>query len=161
MIRIFTDGGCKPNPGRGGWASVVTVMHEGAKGCLSGSADYTTNNRMEIFAAMGSLRWLDGNRDVEWVKNALSKSDNKVQIRSDSKYLINGVTNWVYLWKDRDWKLMSGEEVSNKDLWVQVYELLQRTSDIDIQWKHVRSHTGHKYNEMAHSIATMERDGVL
>jgi ribonuclease HI len=134
---IYTDGACTGNPGPGGWAAVVyftdNSIHE-----IGGSAAQTTNNRMEMQAAIAALQLI-----------AESKQPAPVTLHTDSEYLINGVTKWVKGWKKKGWKTAQGKPVLNQDLW----ETLDRLNHPSIEWRHVRGHAGIIGNERCDAIA--------
>ena len=133
IIQIYTDGACSPNPGPGGWAAIlVTGSHEKV---LSGGERYTTNNRMELNAALQSLLVLN--------KPCI------VEIVTDSEYLRRGITEWLPGWKKRNWQRKSGS-LANIDLWKALDAVLSKHS---ITWKWVKGHAGHKYNQRADELA--------
>ncbi|MAG56720.1 MAG: ribonuclease HI [Planctomycetes bacterium] len=139
---IYTDGGCKPNPGPGGWGAVVLRGDRKKKVReLSGREDETTNNRMEITAAVEGLRAMKDGADVLVV--------------TDSQYLRQGVTSWMKAWKRREWRTTTGEAVRNRDLWEVLDVEVGRCS---VAWKWVRGHTGDRWNERADQLATLARD---
>ncbi len=132
-VVIYTDGGCDPNPGAGGWGAIL-VQGRRAKE-LSGGALHTTNNRMELTAAVEAL-------------NAL-KRPCSVLLTTDSEYLQRGVTQWLADWKRRGWKRKTGE-VKNADLWK---ELDRLTSSHDVRWRWTRGHAGDPLNERCDELA--------
>lgn len=133
IIQIYTDGACSPNPGPGGWAAIlVTGSHEKV---LSGGERFTTNNRMELIAALQSLLALN--------KPCI------VEIVTDSEYLRRGITEWLPGWKKRNWQRKSGS-LANIDLWKALDAVLSKHS---ITWKWVKGHAGHKYNQRADELA--------
>lgn len=145
-ILIFTDGSSRGNPGPGGWGAIVaaddTVFEVG------GGEKMTTNNRMELTAAIKALEALD---------KKFPGGNVSAIINTDSQYLINGITKWIYGWIKNNWKSSQKEDVLNRDLW----ELLQRAvSQKKIQWNYVRGHMGHDANERCDEIATAYADGV-
>ena len=130
---IYTDGACSPNPGPGGWAAILsTGTHEKI---LSGGENQTTNNRMELTAALQALRTL--------------KKPSRVEIVTDSEYLRRGITEWLPGWKKRNWQRKGGT-LANIDLWQALDALLPKHA---ITWKWVRGHAGHKYNQRADEFA--------
>ncbi len=135
-VTIYTDGGCDPNPGVGGWGAVLMFNRKMKK--LSGGDARTTNNRMEITAAIEAIRAL--------------KRPCKIVLHTDSQYLKNGITAWLPKWKQNDWKRKGGE-LKNVDLWKTLDSLC---SNHDIQWKWVRGHAGNMYNELCDSLASGE-----
>jgi len=153
MITIFTDGSSRGNPGPGGWGAVVIA--EGKKQRskeakeaqlevteLGGAEDPTTNNRMELKAA------------IEGLKSA--KKDSVVTVHSDSSYVINGITKWVKGWQRKDWKTMQKKDVENRDLWEELIEAVEGRS---VSWKYVGGHVGILGNERCDHIATAFADG--
>jgi ribonuclease HI len=126
---IYTDGACSGNPGPGGWGAVM-IWGDNIKE-IAGFEAHTTNNRMEMRAAIEALKQVKKNVPIE--------------IYCDSQYLLNGITKWFFDWLKKDWK-----KVKNDDLWK---ELLALTSKKNIRWHWVRGHNGDKYNEIADSLA--------
>lgn len=133
-VEIFTDGACKGNPGPGGWGALLR-SHGQEKTLYGGEAD-TTNNRMELTAAIEALRAL--------------KRPCQVALTTDSQYVRKGITEWMANWKKRDWKTASKAPVKNADLW---RELDALNSQHDIEWHWVKGHSGHRENEIADSLA--------
>ncbi|GMM93313.1 ribonuclease HI [Qipengyuania sp. MTN3-11] len=134
-VEIFTDGACKGNPGPGGWAALLRLgRHE--KELSGGEAD-TTNNRMEMTAAIRALGAL-----IEPCE---------VTLYTDSKYLIDGITKWVAGWQRRGWKNASKKPVRNADLW---HELIALTERHRVEWQWVRGHSGHPENERVDKLAS-------
>lgn len=134
-IDLYTDGACSGNPGPGGWG--VILRYNGHEKELSGRADATTNNRMELQAVIEGLRAIKGGRC-------------RVTIHTDSKYVMDGVTQWLSGWKMRGWKTADKKDVKNIDLWQQLDELLPVHH---IDWVWVRGHSGHPENERADELA--------
>lgn len=133
-VEIFTDGACKGNPGPGGWGAILRMgRHEKE---LSGSAKDTTNNRMELTAAIKALEAL-----IEPCEIAL---------HSDSKYVLDGITKWVHGWQKNGWKNASKQPVRNADLW---HELIAAAKPHQVEWIWVRGHNGHAENERADALA--------
>lgn len=134
-IHIYSDGACKGNPGPGGWGAVIQYgKHEKE---ISGGDVNTTNNRMEIQAAINALNML-----IEPCK---------VTLFTDSKYVIDGITKWVEGWKRNGWVNASKKPVRNSDLW---HELIAAAKDHDIEWKWVKGHDGNPGNERADTLAS-------
>ncbi|MFO0389816.1 MAG: ribonuclease HI [Alphaproteobacteria bacterium] len=133
-VEIYTDGACSGNPGPGGWGAIL--VHGKVEKELSGAEDDTTNNRMEMMAAIKAL-------------NAL-KSSCRVDLYTDSTYVQKGITEWIDGWKKRGWKTADRKPVKNADLW---QELEKAASRHDIKWHWVRGHDGHEYNERADVLA--------
>lgn len=133
-VEIFTDGACRGNPGPGGWGALL-VSGSHSKELWGGEA-HTTNNRMEITAAIEAL--------------AALKRACQVQLYTDSQYLRKGITEWLPAWKARGWRTAARKPVKNADLWVRLEQEIQRH---DIAWHWVRGHTGHAGNEQADALA--------
>tara|TARA_R110002049_G_scaffold48430_6_gene139616 strand:- start:11183 stop:11617 length:435 start_codon:yes stop_codon:yes gene_type:complete len=133
-IEIYTDGACRGNPGPGGWG-VLIVAGERQK-TLHGGEPETTNNRMELTAAIEGL-------------NAL-KSQQNVVLHTDSKYVMDGVNQWMPNWKRRGWRTAAKKPVKNQDLWMALDEAVQRHA---IHWVWVKGHSGNPGNEMADALA--------
>ena len=134
MITIYTDGSCLTNPGSGGWAAIINENNK--KKIISGNEKNTTNNRMELLAPINALREI--------------KSGPKIKIYTDSQYVKNGITEWINTWLNNDWKTSKKEDVKNKDLWIELYNL---TKFLDIQWIWVKAHDGNPLNEEVDLLA--------
>ncbi len=133
-VEIYTDGACKGNPGPGGWGALL--RYRGRERELWGGEPNTTNNRMELMAAIQALEAL--------------KRPCRVTLTTDSRYLQQGVTEWLANWKRRGWKTAGRQPVKNVDLWKRLDEAMSRH---DIEWHWVRGHTGHPENERADRLA--------
>ena len=134
-IKIYTDGACSGNPGKGGWGALIQEKDNETK--LSGSELNTTNNRMELTAVIKALEHYDEAREIE--------------VFTDSKYVMQGITEWIKNWKNNHWKTSQKKDVKNKDLWV----LLDTVSaKHDIKWSWVKGHAGDYGNEIADKLAT-------
>lgn len=149
-IIIFTDGSSRGNPGPGGWAAVIienerSKMENGNKIVteLGGREEKTTNNKMELKAV------------IEGLKSIKNKDDHSVKIYTDSSYVIKGITQWIKGWKRNGWMTQAKEDVVNKDLWMELDELVQ---DKSISWQYVGGHIGIKGNERCDEIATAFAD---
>ena len=141
-VEIYTDGACRGNPGRGGWGAVL--VYNGREKELSGGERETTNNRMELTAAIRALRQL--------------REPCEVILTSDSKYLIDAITKkWVYSWKAKGWKKSDGSKALNIDLWEELLPLLE-THKVTFVW--VKGHDGHPYNERCDRLATDFADSL-
>ena len=140
VVEIWTDGGCKPNPGPGGWAAILRFA--GVEKELSGAEPQTTNNRMELTAACAALETL--------------KRPCRVELHTDSEYVKNGITRWHTGWVRRNWRNAAGDPVANMDLW---RRLLDAAAKHEVEWKWVRGHAGDAMNERADVLATRARDG--
>ncbi len=135
-VIIYTDGACKGNPGPGGWG--VLLRYKGAAKELSGGEALTTNNRMELMAAIAALESL--NRPC------------RVELISDSKYVLQGITEWLPNWKKRGWKTAAKTAVKNEDLWRRLDTAM---SGHQIEWKWVKGHSGNQGNERADALANV------
>ncbi len=133
---IYTDGGCNPNPGPGGWAALI-ITHDDQERVLSGSDPDTTNNRMELTAALQALQALDGSSEVN--------------LYTDSLYLRRGVTEWLTTWQRRSWKKQDGKTVLNRDLWEALARYLQKHQ---VTWHWVKGHANNPYNERVDRLAS-------
>ena len=138
-MEIFTDGACRGNPGVGGWGALL--RYQGHEKSLYGSEPATTNNRMEMMAAIQAL---------ESLKRAC-----KVSLTTDSQYVKKGMTEWLADWKRRGWKTAAKKPVKNADLWQRLDMAVQRHQ---IEWHWVRGHTGHRENELADQLANQAID---
>lgn len=141
-VEIFTDGACRGNPGPGGWG--VLLRWQGQKKQLRGSEANTTNNRMELMAAIAALRAL--------------KRPCVIDFTTDSQYLRNGIMQWISSWKQRNWKTSAKKEVKNIDLWQQLEKEIERH---EITWHWVKGHSGHLENEEADLLANQAIDELL
>ena len=133
---IYTDGACSGNTGPGGWGAVI-FDEKKKQDNISGKVKGTTNNRMELMAAIMAL------------KKIKSKSD--ITIFTDSTYVKNGITEWIKKWQKNEWKGSNKKPVKNKDLWIKLNNLCQRNKVI---WKWVKGHSNDKYNTLADKLAT-------
>ena len=134
MIKIYTDGSCLKNPGNGGWAAIICTRNEMKK--ISGSEKDTTNNRMELLATINALKEVN--------------SEDLIEIYTDSKYVKNGITDWIHNWIKNNWKTSNKEDVKNKDLWIQLHEL---SNNSKIKWNWVKAHAGNPLNEEVDLLA--------
>lgn len=133
-VEVFTDGACRGNPGPGGWG--VVLRYQGQEKELHGGEAQTTNNRMELMAAIMALESLTRHC--------------KVHLTTDSQYVRQGITQWMTNWKKRGWKTADRKPVKNQDLWQRLDAAAARH---DVQWHWVRGHTGHPENERADALA--------
>jgi ribonuclease HI len=134
-VQLITDGACLGNPGRGGWAAIL--RHGDNKRELSGSSAQTTNNRMELTAAIEGLRAL--------------KETCEVEVVTDSEYLKNGITQWIHGWKRNGWKTSAKKPVVNQDLWTELDQLVSKHA---VQWTWTKGHALHEDNNRADELAT-------
>ena len=134
-ITIFTDGACSGNPGIGGWGGVIIIPNKDPIYLHGGKKD-TTNNQMEITAAIKVLQYFQQSQNID--------------IFTDSKYVKNGIESWINNWKKNGWKTSSKKPVKNKDLWVSLDEQIRIHK---VKWNWVKGHSGNKNNEMADILA--------
>jgi ribonuclease HI len=133
-VIIYTDGACEPNPGPGGWAAIL--RYGGHEKVLSGGERRTTNNRMELQAAISALEAL--------------REPCQVELHTDSRYVQMGITEWLTNWIARGWRKRDRKPVLNRDLWQRLHALIQQH---DVQWHWVRSHSGDRQNERVDGLA--------
>ncbi|HET9335394.1 MAG TPA: ribonuclease HI [Sphingomicrobium sp.] len=138
-VEIFTDGACKGNPGPGGWGAIL--RSNGKERELSGGESLTTNNRMELMAAIEALKAL--------------KKPCHAQLYTDSNYVRDGITKWIHGWRRNGWKTADKKPVKNADLW---QALVEACAPHRIDWHWVRGHSGHPENERADALACAEAD---
>ena len=142
-VEIYTDGACRGNPGRGGWGAIL--KYGAFEREISGGERSTTNNRMELTAAIEALKML--------------KEPCSVTLTSDSKYMIDAIQKkWIDSWQKRGWRKADGKEVLNVDLWEKLLEQLS-VHDVTFVWVH--GHAGHKYNERCDELATAFADSFV
>lgn len=143
-IIIFTDGASRGNPGPGGWGAIIIASNEVRE--LGGREAHTTNNRMELTAAIKALEQVQDSRFTG------GQAGNKIQVITDSGYLVKGITEWIYRWQKKGWKTANRKPVLNQDLWKQLlhYNTIHRT----ITWNQIAGHAGTAGNIRADEIAT-------
>ena len=134
QIEIFTDGACRGNPGKGGWGALIRQRDK--EDLIYGGVLETTNNIMELTAAIKALEFLEANSNVV--------------LTTDSKYVMQGITEWIGNWKLRNWKTAAKKPVLNKELWQKLDQLTYRHK---IKWQWVKGHSGHRENEIADKLA--------
>ena len=134
MIKIYTDGSCIGNPGKGGWAAII--LSDGKKTEIKGSEKNTTNNQMELLAPIQALKKIP--------------KGSKVEIFTDSKYVKSGITEWIHNWKKNGWKTANKKEVSNKELWTEL-DLLN--NEFEVNWNWVKAHSTDKLNNEVDLLA--------
>ena len=139
VVQIYTDGACRGNPGPGGWG--VILRYKGHEKTLYGGEPHTTNNRMELMAAIIGLETL--------------KRRSRVAVTTDSQYVKRGITEWMADWKRRGWKTADRKPVKNVDLWQRLDELVGKHQ---VSWHWVRGHAGHAENERADTLANRAID---
>jgi ribonuclease HI len=142
QVEIFTDGACRGNPGPGGWGTLL--RYSGTEKEMRGAEQNTTNNRMELMAAIRGLEEL--------------KRPCEVVVTTDSNYVKKGITEWLPVWKQRNWKTAGKSPVQNVDLW---QRLEKAAAQHRIQWQWVKGHSGHIENERADRLANMAIDELL
>jgi ribonuclease HI len=141
-VEIYTDGACRGNPGPGGWAALLVAGDQRKE--VSGAEAATTNNRMELMAAISGLGAL--------------KRRCAVRLYTDSKYVLQGITQWLPQWKARGWRTAAREPVKNQDLWER---LDAAAAEQDIEWHWVKGHSGHDGNEYVDRLANEAIDRLL
>ena len=134
MIKIYTDGSCIENPGNGGWAAIIFMNNE--KIAISGNKKNTTNNQMELMAAIEALKKIP--------------TGQKVQVYTDSKYVKLGITEWIEKWSQNNWKTSSKQKVKNLELWTELNEISKKHK---IEWFWVKGHAGDPINEEVDTLA--------
>ena len=134
MIKIYTDGSCLKNPGNGGWAAIIFM--NGKKIAIKGNKKNTTNNQMELMAAIESLKKIP--------------TGHEVQIYTDSKYVKMGITEWINKWSQNNWKTSSKQKVKNLELWLELNEISKKHK---IKWFWVKGHAGDPINEQVDALA--------
>lgn len=142
VVELFTDGACRGNPGPGGWGAILRT--DSGEREIHGGEARTTNNRMEMMAAIEGLSAL--------------KRPCRVNVYTDSEYLRSGITEWLPRWKQRGWRTADRKPVKNEDLWRRLEAAAARH---EIEWHWVRGHTGHAGNERADQLANLGVDEVL
>tara|TARA_Y100000996_G_scaffold319275_1_gene255382 strand:- start:187 stop:630 length:444 start_codon:yes stop_codon:yes gene_type:complete len=135
-VKIYTDGACRGNPGPGGWGAILD--YQGHIKEISGYSEETTNNIMELTAVIRALEAL--------------KSSCIIVVTTDSKYVKNGITDWIHNWKNNGWKTANKKPVKNKDLWISLDEVSKNHS---IDWQWIKGHSGHPQNERADELANL------
>ena len=140
-VNIYTDGACRGNPGEGGWGALIE--YENTRKEYFGGKILTTNNQMELLAAIEGLKAL--------------KEPCIVNLTTDSKYVMQGITSWIDKWKKNNWKNAAKKNVKNKDLWV---ELDKYAAIHDVKWYWVKGHSGHEQNEIADQLANKGIDSL-
>ena len=133
-LKIYTDGACSGNPGKGGWAAII--LDDSNQSSISGSENNTTNNRMELMAPIMALKKI--------------KKKSEITIFTDSKYVKDGITDWIKKWKLNNWKSSNKKPVKNKDLWIKLDNSCQKHKVI---WKWVKAHSNDKLNNLADKLA--------
>ena len=133
-LKIYTDGACSGNPGKGGWAAIIIDGKN--QSIISGSENKTTNNRMELMAPIMALKKI--------------KTKSEITIYTDSKYVKDGITEWIKKWKLNNWVSSNKKPVKNKDLWIKLDNCCQKHN---VSWKWVKAHAENKLNNLADELA--------
>ena len=141
-IKVYTDGACRGNPGPGGWGVYIRLNDEEKD--LYGGNPETTNNQMEMQAALEALKYLKDKNDV-------------IELFTDSNYLRQGITEWIHKWKLNNWRTAAKKPVANRDLWIEISDLNEK---MDVQWNWVKGHAGVPGNERADQLANIGADNV-
>ncbi len=141
LVELFTDGACKGNPGPGGWGTLIRFGEHEKE--LSGGEKLTTNNRMELMAAIEGL-------------NALTRPCTVI-LSTDSKYVMDGITKWVHGWQRKNWRTADNKPVKNVELW---QALIAAAAPHQIEWKWVKGHSGHPENDRADALASAAANGM-
>jgi ribonuclease HI len=145
-IVIYTDGAAKGNPGRAGWGAIILTTQNSNElkvlTELGGSVDHATNNQMELTAPIEALKYLLDKQDLAM---------GEVEIVSDSKYVILGITEWIHGWMKNNWRNAAKKPVVNRELWEELYSL---NAELKPKWNYVKGHNSHEHNERADLIAT-------
>ena len=133
-FKIYTDGACSGNPGKGGWAAII--LNGKSQSSISGSENKTTNNRMELMAPIMALKKI--------------KNKSEIIIYTDSRYVEDGITEWIKKWKINNWKSSNKKPVKNKDLWVKLDNCCKKHN---VSWTWVKAHAGNKFNNLVDELA--------
>ena len=141
-IKVYTDGACRGNPGPGGWGVYIQLNDE-EKDLYGGNSE-TTNNQMEMQAALEALKYLKDKNEV-------------IELYTDSNYLRQGITQWIHKWKLNNWRTAAKKPVANRDLWIEISDLNEK---MDVQWNWVKGHAGDPGNERADQLANIGADNV-
>ena len=140
-VNIYTDGACRGNPGVGGWGALIEYENHNKE--IFGGEKLTTNNQMELMAAIQGLKALS----EQYIVN----------LTTDSKYVMDGINSWIKNWKRNNWKNSQKQNVKNKDLWIQLDKLNEQH---DVKWHWVKGHSGHPQNELADQLANKGIDSL-
>ena len=141
-IKVYTDGACKGNPGPGGWGVYIKFNNEEKD--LYGGNPETTNNQMEMQAALEALKYL-------------KDEDEAIKLYTDSNYLRQGITDWIHKWKLNNWRTAAKKPVANRDLWIEISDLNEK---MNVEWNWVKGHAGDPCNERADHLANMGAENV-
>ena len=141
-IKVYTDGACKGNPGPGGWGVYIKFNNEEKD--LYGGNPETTNNQMEMQAALEALKYLKDEHEA-------------IKLYTDSNYLRQGITDWIHKWKLNNWRTASKKPVANRDWWIEISDLNEK---MNVEWNWVKGHAGDPGNERADQLANMGAENV-
>ena len=141
-IKVYTDGACRGNPGPGGWGVYIQLNDE-VKDLYGGNPE-TTNNQMEMQAALEALKYLEDKNEV-------------IELYTDSNYLRQGITEWIHKWKLNNWRTAAKKPVANRDLWIEISDLNEK---MNVHWNWVKGHAGDPGNERADQLANLGADNV-
>ena len=141
-IKVYTDGACRGNPGPGGWGVYIQLNDEEKD--LYGGNPETTNNQMEMQAALEALKYLKDKNDV-------------IELYTDSNYIRQGITEWIHKWKLNNWRTAAKKPVANRDLWIEISDLNEK---MNVHWNWVKGHAGDPGNERADQLANLGADNV-
>ena len=141
-IKVYTDGACKGNPGIGGWGVYIKTS-DYEKDLYGGNLE-TTNNQMEMQAALEALKFLKDKNDL-------------IELYTDSNYLRQGITEWIHKWKKNNWRTAARKPVANRELWIQISDLNEK---MDVEWHWVKGHAGDPGNERADQLANLGAEDV-
>ena len=141
-IKVYTDGSCRGNPGPGGWGVYIQLNDEEKD--LYGGNPETTNNQMEMQAALEALKYLKDKNEV-------------IELYTDSNYLRQGITEWIHKWKLNNWRTAAKKPVANRDLWIEISDLNEK---MNVEWHWVKGHAGDPGNERADLLANLGADNV-
>ena len=136
IIKIYTDGACSGNPGKGGWGAVLIYSDRDEEKYMSGADQLTTNNKMELTATIESLKAIEKPSEIE--------------LYTDSQYVKNGISLWITNWKNNGWKTANKKPVANQELWIELDRIVKFH---DVDWFWVKGHSGNHYNEIADQLA--------
>lgn len=136
IIKIYTDGACSGNPGKGGWGAVLIYSDRDEEKYMSGADQLTTNNKMELTATIESLKAIEKPSEIE--------------LYTDSQYVKNGISLWIINWKNNGWKTANKKPVANQELWIELDRIVKFHN---VDWFWVKGHSGNHYNEIADQLA--------
>ncbi len=146
MLKLYTDGSCLGNPGKGGWGAIGIGISEIPLFTLSGAARNVTNNKMELTAT------------IEGLEKVHELGIDEVKVYTDSKYVSQGISVWITKWIAKNWKKSDGSLVKNKDLWVKLHSICSKIDHVEWQW--VKAHNGDKWNEEVDTLARNSAETV-